>query len=125
MFVPPCSLTYSMVRQRGRLVRDPDRCQGYTALADVCEPGAAAPQEARVELCAGDAGIGCSTGIMGMHRMTASMRLPLPSVSSEDGAAVHNLWWGVGVCEVRASREGAAGGVRLAAQIRMRGRNTC
>jgi len=41
-----------------RLVRDPDRCQGAIALGDVCDPGDAPAQEGRVELRAGDAGIG-------------------------------------------------------------------
>ena len=40
-----------------RLVRDPDRCQGHTAMADVCDPDLLPPGEARVELVAGDAGL--------------------------------------------------------------------
>ena len=40
-----------------RLVRDPDRCQGRTAMADVCDPDLLPPGEARVELVAGDAGL--------------------------------------------------------------------
>lgn len=40
-----------------RLVRDPDRCQGYAAMSDVCAPGALPVGEARVELRAGDAGL--------------------------------------------------------------------
>jgi hypothetical protein len=38
-------------------VRDPDRCQGYAAMADVCDPEVLPQGEARVDLLAGDAGI--------------------------------------------------------------------